>query len=373
MREHPRFRLSNERGQSIILVAFALLVVLAFGALAVDASFTYVQRRQMQNAADAASLAGSHRLGLYQADPTSPELTNGELYETIAEYAITRNQADEIEAFYARWDGTRGEPILEGDSSLAPRDWTQAGGVIVTAKKRFPSFWGAFLGRDILGTSATATSLCGAARSVSNVAPIAVRETEFQVGNVYRLWDSNKETSANSGWLGLDCKYPDNSSQCNPDDNSLKSWMRNGYPGAISIPVSIGGDPGTKSSALFEAQIGQVLIMPVYDTVFHFTNFPKCNPDSLDYDPEACWKHEEFDNVVSIYTEDPNYNGKYYFHIVAFAAFEVSARQESGGDKYLDGTFISYVLNGDWGNPVNKGAIICKMVSSPEFLPTPVP
>jgi len=371
MNENSRFQPSNEKGQSFVLVAFALLAMLAFGALAVDASFAYVQRRQMQNAADAGALAGSRRLGLYQADPTSPPLTNGELYDTIAEYTIGRNQADELEAYYALWDGTRGAPILKGDTSLAPRDGNETGGVIVIAKKQFRSFFAAFLRRYILGASAIATSQCAGVKTVTGLAPIAVRETEFQVGDTYRLWDSNREASANRGWLGLDCKYPEKGSACSPDANSLESWMRNGYPGAISAPVSIGGDPGTKSSALHEARVGQILILPVYDAIYHFTNYNKCDPFSPQYDPAACWEREDYADVVPLYTDDPGYNGKYYFHIVAFAAFEITAKQQLGSDKYLDGTFISYVVNGDWGNPINKGVIVCKMVPSPETLPNP--
>lgn len=52
----------NERGQSIILVAVAIVALVAFVAIAVDGARLYVMRRQMQNAADAGALAGAYQL-----------------------------------------------------------------------------------------------------------------------------------------------------------------------------------------------------------------------------------------------------------------------------------------------------------------------
>ena len=48
----------SERGQTIILVAVALVSLLAMAALAIDVTTLYVARGEMQCAADAAALAG---------------------------------------------------------------------------------------------------------------------------------------------------------------------------------------------------------------------------------------------------------------------------------------------------------------------------
>ena len=52
----------EQQGQSIILVAIALIALVIFAAIAVDISNTYVHRRTAQNAADAAALAGAREL-----------------------------------------------------------------------------------------------------------------------------------------------------------------------------------------------------------------------------------------------------------------------------------------------------------------------
>ena len=52
----------EERGQILLLAALLLTVFIGLVGLAVDAGFLYAQRRQAQNGADAAALAGAQRL-----------------------------------------------------------------------------------------------------------------------------------------------------------------------------------------------------------------------------------------------------------------------------------------------------------------------
>jgi len=52
----------DERGQGLVLAALAMSVVMGFAAMAVDAGSFYQERRGLQNAADAAALAGAQEL-----------------------------------------------------------------------------------------------------------------------------------------------------------------------------------------------------------------------------------------------------------------------------------------------------------------------
>jgi len=52
-------RKSNERGQALILIAFAAVALFAFAALAIDGSRVFSDRRHAQNAADTAALAAA--------------------------------------------------------------------------------------------------------------------------------------------------------------------------------------------------------------------------------------------------------------------------------------------------------------------------
>lgn len=50
--------ITSERGQALVLLAFGIIALLGFAALAIDGGMVYADRRHAQNAADAASLAG---------------------------------------------------------------------------------------------------------------------------------------------------------------------------------------------------------------------------------------------------------------------------------------------------------------------------
>ncbi|OGO15321.1 MAG: hypothetical protein A2Y93_09045 [Chloroflexi bacterium RBG_13_68_17] len=58
----------TERGQSIVLLAFAFVAMLGFASLAVDGGLLYTERRRAQNGADAAALAGALAI-VYGNDP----------------------------------------------------------------------------------------------------------------------------------------------------------------------------------------------------------------------------------------------------------------------------------------------------------------
>ncbi|RLC90188.1 MAG: hypothetical protein DRI37_02090, partial [Chloroflexi bacterium] len=60
-------KIRGEKGQSLILVAFAILTLLAFVGLAVDLGLAYVERIRVRRAADAAALAAAAELPLEDA------------------------------------------------------------------------------------------------------------------------------------------------------------------------------------------------------------------------------------------------------------------------------------------------------------------
>jgi Putative Flp pilus-assembly TadE/G-like len=68
MMNDRRLRFGDERGAVLVHVAIALLALLAFSALAVDYGALWVSRRQAQNAADSAALAGALSLAFDDPD-----------------------------------------------------------------------------------------------------------------------------------------------------------------------------------------------------------------------------------------------------------------------------------------------------------------
>lgn len=65
---HVKFLRQNQRGAAMIMVAVSMVVLLGFAVLAVDTSLLQLSKTQLQNAADAAALAGAIEFGLSQGD-----------------------------------------------------------------------------------------------------------------------------------------------------------------------------------------------------------------------------------------------------------------------------------------------------------------
>ncbi len=77
----------SEKGQAIVLLMLGIVVLLGFTALAIDGGMVYSQRRQSQNAADAAALAGALQMvnlkdaGFTAADNAIINSTRGNGYQ----------------------------------------------------------------------------------------------------------------------------------------------------------------------------------------------------------------------------------------------------------------------------------------------------
>src|SRR5512147_1679933 len=75
----------NEQGQAIVLMAFAMIALLAFAALAIDGGNAYVERRRAQNGADAGALAGARQVWINRVDLNSSETLVLSVTNTAAE------------------------------------------------------------------------------------------------------------------------------------------------------------------------------------------------------------------------------------------------------------------------------------------------
>jgi hypothetical protein len=147
----------HSRGQVLLIVAFAMMALIAVGAIVVDLGMSWMLRRQEQNAADPASIAASRYIE--QGDSTA-----------------TRTKMDEAACFYAQRNGffagdnatcdaARGDgrlqvhwPPISGD--FAGR--TEMVQVIISADHQ--SFFGQFFGQP----HATVTTSAVAARESTN-------------------------------------------------------------------------------------------------------------------------------------------------------------------------------------------------------------
>jgi hypothetical protein len=154
----------NERGQAIIVLAFMMIALLAFAALAIDGGNAYVERRRAQNAADAAALAGARQIWLQQSNPLGPlGSSSTTLLEVINQAAQSngisagpdlRHNPNVVAYYTKNFDGTEINPNQIGLSGI-PSGVT---GVRVQATRRFSTFVGGFLNQSPVA-SARATAV----------------------------------------------------------------------------------------------------------------------------------------------------------------------------------------------------------------------
>jgi Flp pilus assembly protein TadG len=105
----------QEKGAVAIIVALSLLVLIGFGALAVDLGYVMMVKNEVQNAADAGALAGAGDLYLNNGTAVNPA-ANQTAYDMA-----TANQSQKETVFLA---GPYTEDVQRGHWSFATRTFT---------------------------------------------------------------------------------------------------------------------------------------------------------------------------------------------------------------------------------------------------------
>ncbi len=268
----------KESGQVLILVALLLVGLIAVLALSLDGGSIYLQRRAMQNAADAGVMAAARVLALNG--------TTAQAQAAAQEYAVQRNGADSCEV------------TINGSA------------ITVVAHKNTPMIFGRVLGLNQVTVTARAMANFGAISAADHLAPIAIRDYDYQIGTrTYTIWDDTVDrdpatgniSGSYRGWLNLPCIYPLDCGAGGADD--LKEWMRTGWSGMTHVNDWIRGDGGVKAAVIQQAQVGQVLRMVIYDQI------------------------------------EDKYQSNAYYHAIKFAAFRVTRVIATGNPKGIEGMF----------------------------------
>jgi hypothetical protein len=373
----------SEKGQVVVLIAVMITVLVGLAAMAIDLSYVFVQRRDMQNAADAGALAGARLVARFSANPTL-NYRYRDLYYAVLE-AAQANGANDITAYMINCPtGALGRKLSADDFTALGRP-SPFLGIWVKTESRFGTFLSRMFGVNELGANAEAQAEFAVAQSASGVSPIGVQKAWLlskggsPVGKTFRIWSDSKEAGSTRGWMGLAChteslaQMPPKSSTCSPDANTLKALMDSPYyQHDLNKFILMGGDPGTSAvvityatnepSDAYGAQIqrdgynGRVyesLILPVYDYIYHYTTSDVCNPNSTKYDVNKCKGEEVFEGITTVYTPDSGYGGKYYYRVVDYAKFVVIGTGTQGNAKYIDGIFT------DWVEPTSSFTAPC--------------
>jgi Flp pilus assembly protein TadG len=170
----------SERGQTLPLITLFMFVLLGICALAIDAGLWYQQKRQLQNGADAAALAGA--LSLPQGWTQASSSAGTEFSQNL----IGPNSGT---ATYQQATMYR-----SGDS------------VLVTATRQSPTFFAKAFGKSAVTLTVTAQATI--ANSGGGALPWGVMPVGYQPGQSYDIYTKNGPNNGAvrlAAWDGSSC------------------------------------------------------------------------------------------------------------------------------------------------------------------------
>ncbi len=283
-------KMHDERGQSLVQLALMMVVLLGFAALAIDMGYRYVERRRMQNAADAAALAGAY--ALCQNVPATSARATAVAYLTRNGVKPADIGTDDVKVSGGKVDVHADIVPLTFLAGAVGASW---GGGVVVPTATPPAQ---------IGANAGAT--CGAATSTCGLFPVAFEKALYvnaACGARMVIWDADKDdidsaceiggvthpfcdcydcsdndgpltlfTDTSRGWLDFtgstDPLYPDTCASNGCGDSELKCRIEKGAAEMVTLPACIAGLRGVKAGASKEidARAGDIVRLPLYDT-----------------------------------------------------------------------------------------------------------
>ena len=337
-----------ERGQAIVIAVFVIVGLLAVTGLAIDGGSAMLERRRMQNAADAAALAATRILAIEMCSTNDVETADGLIRDEMLLQAGNNGVENlaAVQGQYVRYttDGIApyDPPVLVG-AGVIPHG--AVGVRVTTAISRATHFLG-LVGQQTAGAGANATAITGPPLQGSGIRPFglpyeAVANADpgdcFTV--VFKNCTADDETSCpiedesgnvvghHRNWLNLGWVWNAHEAgagwpRCvdsSGDAAILKELMRNGWQGTI-IPDCYGWDsgcrigdfahakPGTTSSPIGEAPEDEIIYLPVFDKTPSYPPIPAPKP------------------------VDATQGGGYYYHIVDLVPVEVVDQRRGQGE-----------------------------------------
>jgi Putative Flp pilus-assembly TadE/G-like len=169
IRFSPQRVLRDADGSTLIYVAVALTVLLAFAALAIDIGYAMVARNELQNVADSAALAAARYIGKTYEGKTYEEQQNytfsSAAIVSAAKAVAVQNQAagtnidlNDADVFIGKWNGTTHTLGDIGNMTLPDAVRVIARRDASTVNGSIPTFFARVLGIATMDVAATGTA-----------------------------------------------------------------------------------------------------------------------------------------------------------------------------------------------------------------------
>ncbi|WP_147803220.1 Tad domain-containing protein [Alkalicoccus halolimnae] len=293
---------NEERGNIIVIFAFALSMLMGFAAIAVDAGQLYFEKSNLQKTVDAAALAGAH--AYYSGD--------------------SNLEAQEI-------------ADLNGFQIAGSQITVENGRVTVQHESNVPLSFARMIGINDADVFASSTAATGALGKGDRIAPIAIEESEIPDGKY------------------LNCAKPEDGGNC--------GYLTGNGTGASSLnealvygkTIEIGTyeletEPGAK--------VGQVR-SAVDEIISKDSGNNKC--DSYSTADASCYRV-----ITVAVTESGAFSdasGRDHVNVLGFASYWVEGFTNQGGNSRIVGHYIDMVRLGELDpNAKNYGSHVVKLM-----------
>lgn len=258
----------SEQGQVFVIFAGGLVTLLLAAGLVIDGGMAFLNRREAQNVADLAALAGTKMIADHY---TSGGRSGAQVYAAI-DNTVTQNGCTPSGGTSCTWTAEYVRPA--GSTEVGLGAVMNGGGVPGTAQgvrvtvTRLPgTFFLRVIGQDSWEVETRATALTAHLDGLppGGVLPIGIDlpNHNFTPGQVYNL-TAGKDGPGNFSflsWDGTNDARPLAASICNPNNP------------ALSFPAWVVGDPGKTNSILVRdclstwERSGATVLIPTWERV----------------------------------------------------------------------------------------------------------
>ncbi len=223
----------KERGQAIVILAFALIALAAFAGLAIDGGRLYTARRQSQNTADAVAMAGTRMLGQFIANCTDVTPLAADNAITLEMVKLARANGVDPQAENAKLEGWY---VDKNETPLGRVGWglgvpNGATGIRARLTTTDTTTFLKIVGQRYIVAPGEATAMTGPIRQFGGgIIPIGVPLQVIQAlepGETFYVMEKNNRWGG-----GVFCRDP-NGVECIGDDpenaNAHRGWLNLNY------------------------------------------------------------------------------------------------------------------------------------------------
>ena len=306
---------TSERGQTLVILALVITVLMLMAGLAIDVGMAYNERRDLQNAADAAALAGAQALcdgedhGTASAIATTIGTANGATDVDPQPTTVTERRrmsvttSGDAETFFFRLVGIDSVPVsaqAQAECSCA----AAAGGLWPVAfdkptwddvKEQCDGEYAHLIVWTEQNPNQTPQDLLAAnICDFCDCSPLESK-TDLPVSRVTGYGPSGLGHAGDRGWLRLRVppelasKYPDGD---NCGANALYQWLTHGYPQNIPDGACVGTQSGVTNVDVASVKNGEVVGVVLFD--------PAKSCGSQDAPPWQCGPHGTHGKWLSV-------------------------------------------------------------------------